>query len=139
MSSVARSACVVCHLRMPRNEMRLRKLTEYGGFSIGGSNNPNRNNSGRVNGRAYFRASKRWVCKTCWQQRPYWLVVLTFTVILGPIFVPIYQRKSVPIGLVYCLTLGGFGIWWFLDSVMAFLGKLTNGNGIPNTKIIPFF
>jgi TM2 domain-containing membrane protein YozV len=58
-----------------------------------------------------------------------WLTTLLLCFFLGCFGVHSFYTKRTTIGVIQLLTLGGFGIWAFIDFLMILLGSYRDGNG----------
>lgn len=60
---------------------------------------------------------------------PDWLTTLLLCLFLGAFGVHRFYSRSTGIGVAQLLTLGGCGIWAFIDLIMLLVGSYKDGNG----------
>ncbi len=61
-------------------------------------------------------------------------VVILLAWLLGIFGVHRFYLGKVGTGILMLLTLGGLGIWAFIDVLMAVVGKMKDKDGLPITK-----
>jgi TM2 domain-containing membrane protein YozV len=58
-----------------------------------------------------------------------WLVALLLSIFLGQLGVDRFYLGYVGLGILKLLTIGGFGIWWFIDLILIACNKLKDAEG----------
>ncbi|OFY44109.1 MAG: hypothetical protein A2X18_08230 [Bacteroidetes bacterium GWF2_40_14] len=58
-----------------------------------------------------------------------WLTTLLLCLFLGTFGIHRFYTKSIGIGIVQLLTLGGCGLWTLIDFIMIVVGNFRDGNG----------
>lgn len=58
-----------------------------------------------------------------------WLITLLFCFFIGCMGIHRFYVGKIGTGILMLLTLGGFGIWTFIDLVFIILGRFTDGDG----------
>lgn len=63
------------------------------------------------------------------------------SVLLGWLGIDRFYMGRTSLGIIKLITLGGFGIWWIVDTILVGSGKARDGNGTPlisfNTQTTP--
>ena len=59
------------------------------------------------------------------------IVVLLLFLFLGGLGVHRFYVGKIGTGILFVLTLGGFGVWAIIDLIMIVLGKFTDSQGLP--------
>ncbi|MCE5186210.1 MAG: TM2 domain-containing protein [Planctomycetaceae bacterium] len=57
------------------------------------------------------------------------IACLLFLIFLSPLGIHRMYVGKVGTGILYLLTLGGFGIWWLVDLILLCVGSFTDSNG----------
>ena len=58
-----------------------------------------------------------------------WITVLLFCIFLGIIGVHRFYVGKIITGILMILTLGGLGIWWFIDLILIITNQFTDRSG----------
>ena len=58
-----------------------------------------------------------------------WLTTLLLSIFLGSLGVHRFYAGKIGTGILMLLTLGGCGIWYWIDLVMIIMGKFTDKDG----------
>ncbi|MFA5850517.1 MAG: TM2 domain-containing protein [Bacteroidales bacterium] len=58
-----------------------------------------------------------------------WLTTLLLCLFLGTFGIHRFYTKSIGIGIVQLLTLGGCGLWTLIDFILIVVGNFRDGNG----------
>ena len=57
------------------------------------------------------------------------LACLLFLLLLGPLGIHRFYVGKVGTGLLFLVTVGGFGVWWLIDLILLIAGGFTDLNG----------
>lgn len=57
------------------------------------------------------------------------IACLLFLIFLGPLGIHRMYVGKMGTGILYLLTLGGFGLWWLIDVILLVAGGFTDSNG----------
>lgn len=58
-----------------------------------------------------------------------WLTTLLLNIFLGSLGVHRFYAGKIGTGILMLLTLGGCGIWYWIDLIMIIMGKFTDKDG----------
>ena len=58
-----------------------------------------------------------------------WLTTLLLSIFLGSLGVHRFYAGKIGTGILMLLTLGGCGIWYWIDLIMIIIGKFTDKDG----------
>ena len=58
-----------------------------------------------------------------------WLTTLLLSIFLGSLGVHRFYAGKIGTGILMLLTLGGCGIWYWIDLIMIIMGKFTDKDG----------
>lgn len=58
-----------------------------------------------------------------------WLTTLLLIIFLGSLGVHRFYAGKIGTGILMLLTLGGCGIWYWIDLIMIIMGKFTDKDG----------
>ena len=58
-----------------------------------------------------------------------WLTTLLLSIFLGSLGVHRFYAGKIGTGILMLLTLGGCGIWYWIDLIMIIMGKFTDKEG----------
>lgn len=58
-----------------------------------------------------------------------WLTTLLLSIFLGTLGVHRFYAGKIGTGILMLLTLGGCGIWYWIDLIMIIMGKFTDKDG----------
>ncbi len=73
-------------------------------------------------------------CQTIANERKSWLVTLLLCIFIGNLGVHRFYTGHTAIGFAQLLTLGGCGIWTFIDFILILLGRYNDADGFPLQK-----
>ena len=63
-----------------------------------------------------------------------WMVTLLLSIFLGSLGAHRFYTGKIGTGIAMLLTLGGCGIWYFIDLIMILMDKFTDADGQPLQK-----
>lgn len=78
------------------------------------------------------------------KMNPEWIITLLFVIFLGFLGVHRFYNGKIGTGILMIITLGGLGIWTFIDFIIIVMGRFKDSNGtvisiqVPTTPTTPF-